>query len=524
MPQNLAGPQALNRISSGGTLVGLDLPPASRNLELKPYAISRVDDRSPAHARRRQRLRPRRRRRRQVRRHREPHRRLHRQHRLRAGRDRRAAGQPHALQPVLSREARLLPRGARRLRLRARRRRRAGGGHRQRRQRDTPYLFYSRRIGLNRNRVIPIDAGGRLTGKVGAFGVGLMNIQTGDEDAVARTPDTNFTVVRVKRDILRRSTIGAMFTNRSVADGRPRARTRPTASTRRSRSTRTSASARTGRAPRRPALSGDDDSYQAQVRLHRRSLRRARRVPQGRRQLQSRSRLRAPRRLQALVRLSCASARGRRTCRLVRKFTWEGSLEYIENGAGDLETRQQSGALQHRVRQQRSLHRRGQRQLRVPARALSGRRAASSSRSAATTSTTCRSPTTSASSGRSRATSRCSAAQFYDGDITTVGFSQRARGGHQALLARAAASRSASVDLPDGDFTTRSSARASTTASRRACSPARCCSTTRTRPHLQQQPALPLGVSAGQRVLPGVDRRAGHAPAVAWDCATARSS
>ena len=42
VPQNLAGPQALNRVSAGGTLVGLDLPPASKNLELKPYAIARV--------------------------------------------------------------------------------------------------------------------------------------------------------------------------------------------------------------------------------------------------------------------------------------------------------------------------------------------------------------------------------------------------------------------------------------------------------------------------------------------------
>jgi hypothetical protein len=66
-------------------------------------------------------------------------------------------------------------------------------------------LFYTRRIGLNRNRIIPIDAGGRLTGKIGAFGVGVMNIQAGDED-VSRTPPTNFTVVRLKRDILRRST------------------------------------------------------------------------------------------------------------------------------------------------------------------------------------------------------------------------------------------------------------------------------------------------------------------------------
>src|SRR5206468_6865770 len=81
---------------------------------------------------------------------------------------------------------------------------------------DTPYVFYSRRIGLNRNRVVPIDVGGRLTGKVGKFAVGVMNIQTGDEPVSGATP-TNFTVLRVKRDILRRSSVGAMFTNRSVS-------------------------------------------------------------------------------------------------------------------------------------------------------------------------------------------------------------------------------------------------------------------------------------------------------------------
>ena len=68
-----------------------------------------------------QRRHRRRRHRRQVRRHREPDRGLHLQHRLRAGRGGRAAGQPHALQPLLPREARLLPRGPGHLRLRARR-------------------------------------------------------------------------------------------------------------------------------------------------------------------------------------------------------------------------------------------------------------------------------------------------------------------------------------------------------------------------------------------------------------------
>ncbi len=78
----------------------------------------------------------------------------------------------------------------------------------------TPQLFYSRRIGLSSGRVIPIDVGGRLTGKVGRYGIGAMSIETRDED-VSKTPRTNFSVVRVKRDILRRSTIGAMVTNRS---------------------------------------------------------------------------------------------------------------------------------------------------------------------------------------------------------------------------------------------------------------------------------------------------------------------
>jgi hypothetical protein len=81
-------------------------------------------------------------------------------------------------------------------------------------QSATPFLFYSRRIGLNRNRVIPIQVGGRITGKVGNYAVGLVNIQA-DDETVTATPATNFSVLRVKRDILRKSTIGGMFTGRS---------------------------------------------------------------------------------------------------------------------------------------------------------------------------------------------------------------------------------------------------------------------------------------------------------------------
>ena len=77
-----------------------------------------------------------------------------------------------------------------------------------------PQLFYSRRIGLNAGTVIPIDVGGRLTGKMGRTTVGALNLQTADED-VSATPSTNFTVLRVRRDVLRRSVVGAMLTNRS---------------------------------------------------------------------------------------------------------------------------------------------------------------------------------------------------------------------------------------------------------------------------------------------------------------------
>ncbi len=81
----------------------------------------------------------------------------------------------------------------------------------------TPFLFYSRRIGLNRGREVPIQVGGRVTGKVGKFGIGVLNIQADDEPATL-TPSTNFTVMRVKRDILKKSTIGAMFTGRSESN------------------------------------------------------------------------------------------------------------------------------------------------------------------------------------------------------------------------------------------------------------------------------------------------------------------
>ena len=94
--------------------------------------------------------------------------------------------------------------------------RRTGGGGGSFGGGNAPTLFYSRQIGLQRGTVVPIIGGGRVTGKIGAFDVGLLTVQT-DDEVVSVAEMTNFTVARVKRDILRRSSVGAIFTNRSVS-------------------------------------------------------------------------------------------------------------------------------------------------------------------------------------------------------------------------------------------------------------------------------------------------------------------
>ncbi|HUE85211.1 MAG TPA: DUF5916 domain-containing protein [Vicinamibacterales bacterium] len=78
-------------------------------------------------------------------------------------------------------------------------------------------LFFSRRIGLSaEGQPIPIVGGARLTGKVGANSVAVLDIQT--ERAFER-PGDNFFVGRYSRDILRRSRIGALFVNKESMGG-----------------------------------------------------------------------------------------------------------------------------------------------------------------------------------------------------------------------------------------------------------------------------------------------------------------
>jgi hypothetical protein len=81
---------------------------------------------------------------------------------------------------------------------------------------SAPTLFFSRRIGLQGGDPVPILGGARVTGKAGSFDVGALSVQTGDVASVGAR-STNFSVLRLRRDVLRRSSIGWLFANRSHA-------------------------------------------------------------------------------------------------------------------------------------------------------------------------------------------------------------------------------------------------------------------------------------------------------------------
>jgi hypothetical protein len=331
VPQVLAGPQALNRISSAGTLVGLDLPAAGRNLELKPYALSQITTdrlRTPP---------------------------IRDEVGVEVGGDLKYHLTPNLTfdftantdfaqveideqQVNLTRFSLFFPekrdfflegRGIFDFA-------RGGLGVTGSDASDTPYLFYSRRIGLDRGRVIPIDAGGRVTGKMGPWAIGLMNIQAGDE-AVSGTDPTNFTVVRLKRDVLRRSAVGIMATNRSLAatgigsnqsygvDGSFGLAQDITVGTYWARTNST-------------GLTGNDRSWQGRFDYNAdRYGARAEVLEVGANFRPDIGFLRRSdfRRSYGEVRFSPRPTR----MKAVRKFTWTALGEYIENGAGNTDTR-----------------------------------------------------------------------------------------------------------------------------------------------------------------------------------------
>ena len=82
---------------------------------------------------------------------------------------------------------------------------------------DTFRAFFSRRIGLTSDgQRVPLFGGGKLTGKMSALSIGALNVQTEEEGDVG---SNNFSVVRLRYDLLTRSNIGAIVTNRSGDGG-----------------------------------------------------------------------------------------------------------------------------------------------------------------------------------------------------------------------------------------------------------------------------------------------------------------
>ncbi len=94
--------------------------------------------------------------------------------------------------------------------------RRRGGG------RSSSYLlFNSRAIGIYDEKEIPLLGGAKLSGKAGKYTLGFLNIQTEKkkiEDSYTE-PTTNYTALKVKRDILKNSNIGMMFLNKQNNEG-----------------------------------------------------------------------------------------------------------------------------------------------------------------------------------------------------------------------------------------------------------------------------------------------------------------
>ena len=203
-----------------------------------------------------------------------------------------------------------------------------------------PIMFFSRRIGLQGGGTVPIRAGGRLTGKAGPYSIGLLNVQTGKE-MVSGVTSTNFSVARLRRDIFRRSTVGVLFTDRSLSldgNGSNQAVGVDGVFSFYDNLTVNAYLART----RTPGISGDDSSHQVQLSYN------GDRWGVIAEQLGVGANFKPEvgflsrddfRRNFAELRFSPRP----RSINSIRKFIFEGSLDYTRDGAGFLETRLQQG-------------------------------------------------------------------------------------------------------------------------------------------------------------------------------------
>ena len=85
-------------------------------------------------------------------------------------------------------------------------------------------LFYSRRIGLNEGNQVPIYGGARVTGMIGKWDIGFLDMQThavnqGEGDINALTSE-NFGILRLRRQVINENSyVGGILTSRVGTDG-----------------------------------------------------------------------------------------------------------------------------------------------------------------------------------------------------------------------------------------------------------------------------------------------------------------
>lgn len=86
-------------------------------------------------------------------------------------------------------------------------------------------LFFSRRIGIaGGGRMVNLDYGARLAGRVGEWSIGVLGAHTGSLDAdpengLDAVPENEWGTVRLKRNLGQRSNVGLITTHREGADG-----------------------------------------------------------------------------------------------------------------------------------------------------------------------------------------------------------------------------------------------------------------------------------------------------------------
>jgi hypothetical protein len=82
------------------------------------------------------------------------------------------------------------------------------------------YPFFSRRIGLLQGREVPLDVGGKLTGRIGRTDLGVLAVRTGELEGV--TDPRGLFVARVKRNLFQQSYAGVLFTSGDPASDQRR--------------------------------------------------------------------------------------------------------------------------------------------------------------------------------------------------------------------------------------------------------------------------------------------------------------